>query len=192
LIRAEQARQQFFSEGRVPEFLDQPTGELKTRLEASILIREGKTGEAPALLNQAEEQRPKPNGVCAGQPFQDLRDLDDLTASFFEVLTSNGKYYWIPMDRVELIEFRQPRRARDLLWRQAHMVVRDGPDGEVFLPTLYPGTHTDPDDRVRLGRVTDWKRSDGGLVRGLGLRTFLVGDEARTIMELTEVSFTKG
>jgi type VI secretion system protein ImpE len=189
LVRAEQARQQFYSEGRVPELIDQPAPELKLRLEASILLREGKTSEANALLLQAEELRPKPSGVSAGQPFQDLRDLDDLTASFFEVLTSNGKYYWIPMDRVELIEFRQPRRPRDLLWRQAHMVVTDGPDGEVFLPTLYAGSLSDPDDRVRLGRVTDWKRADGAPTRGIGLRTYLVGDEARTILELTEVSF---
>jgi type VI secretion system protein ImpE len=189
LVRAEQARQQFYTEGRVPELLGQPAPDLKLRLEASILLREGKTSDANALLAQAEEQRPKPTGVSAGQPFQDLRDLDDLTASFFEVLTSNGKYYWIPMDRVELIEFRQPRRPRDLLWRQAHMVVTDGPDGEVFLPTLYSGSQSDPDDRVRLGRVTDWKRADGAPVRGVGLRTYLVGDEARTILELTEMSF---
>ena len=50
------------------------------------------------------------------------------------MLTSTGKYYWIPMERVEMIEFHDPARPRDLLWRRAHMVVRGGPDGEVFLP----------------------------------------------------------
>jgi type VI secretion system protein ImpE len=188
LVRAEQARQQFYSDGRVPELLDQPAPDIKLRLEASILLREGKVAEANTLLGQAEEQRPKCKGVCDGQPFEDLRDLDDLTSSFFEVLTSNGKYYWIPMDRVEIVEFRPAKRPRDLLWRQAAMTVRGGPDGEVYVPTLYAGTHQDTDDRVRLGRVTDWKRADGSPVRGIGQRTFLVGDEARTIMELTEIS----
>src|SRR5436305_251651 len=41
LIRAEQARRQFFTEGRVPEFLDQPSPWLRLQLEASILVRGG-------------------------------------------------------------------------------------------------------------------------------------------------------
>jgi type VI secretion system protein ImpE len=188
LVRAEQARQQFYSEGRLPELLGQPSAALRLHLEASILLREGKVQDARQLLGQAEEQRPRPAGVCNGQPFDDLRDLDDLTAPVFEVLTSNGKYYWIPIEQVELIEFRPPARPRDLLWQRVHMVVRNGPDGEVFLPTLYAGTQADADDRVRLGRATNWQGGDGVPVRGLGQRTFLIGDEARPILELQEIS----
>jgi type VI secretion system protein ImpE len=188
LIRAEQARQQFYTEGRVPELLDQPSPVLRLHLEASIRLREGQAAEAGRLLQQAEEQRPKLSGVCDGQPFTDLRDLDDLTASFFEVLTSTGKYYWIPMERVELIEFRAPARPRDLLWQRAHMVVRGGPDGEVYLPTLYAGTQAVADDRVRLGRATDWRSGQGEPVRGIGQRTFLVGEDSRSILELKEIT----
>ena len=75
------------------------------------------------MLRQAEETRPKVRGVCDGKPFDDFRDLDDLTAAVFEVLTSTGKYYWIPVERVELIELRPVERVRDLLWRRARMVV---------------------------------------------------------------------
>jgi type VI secretion system protein ImpE len=183
-VRAEQARQQFYSEGRLPEFLEPPPPWLRLHLEASIRLREGKEDEAAGLLADAEEQRPKVSGTCNGRAFDDLRDLDDLTASAFEVLTSNGKYYWIPFERVELIEFRAPTRARDLLWRRARMIVRDGPDGEVFLPALYAGSHAVADDRVRLGRATDWRGGDGAPVRGIGQRTFLVGDEACSILEI--------
>jgi type VI secretion system protein ImpE len=188
LVRAEQARQQFYSDGRLPEFLGLPSPVLKLHLEASIRIREGHAAEAIRLLEQAEEQRPHATGTCNGQAFTDLRDLDDLTASFFEVLTSNGKYYWIPMESVELIESRSPARPRDLLWHRVRMVVRDGPDGEVYLPTLYAGTHREPDDRVRLGRATDWRGGDGGPVRGIGQRTFLVGEDTSPILEIKEIS----
>jgi type VI secretion system protein ImpE len=189
LIRAEQARQQFYAEGRVPEFLAEVSPGLRLHLEASIRLREGQAGEAAALLAQAEAQRPHVAGTCGGRPFDDLRDLDDLTASFFEVLTSTGKYYWIPVESVELIEFRPPARPRDLLWRRARMVVHGGPDGEVFLPALYAGAGADADDRLRLGRATEWQGGDGTPVRGLGQRTFLVGDEAVPILELQELSF---
>ncbi|MBV9124304.1 MAG: SciE type virulence protein [Planctomycetes bacterium] len=187
LIRAEQARQQFYSEGRLPEFLDQPSPELRLRLEASIQLREGQVKEAARLLEQAEEQRAKPSGTCGGQPFTDFRDLDDLTASFFEVLTSNGVYYWVPMDRVEQLEFRPPTRPRDLLWQRVHMVVSGGPDGEVYLPTLYANTPQDADDRVRLGRATEWRGGEGEPTRGIGQRTFLVGEEGLPILELKEI-----
>ncbi len=187
LIRAEQARQQFFADGRVPEFLDLPTPSLKCCLEASVCGRDGRSAEAVALLDEAERQRPVVSGACNGKPFDGLRDVDDLTAPFFEVLTSNGKYYWIPIERVELIEFFAPERPRDLLWRRVHMVVNGGPDGEVFLPTLYAGAATDPDQRVRLGRMTDWRGGDGSPVRGAGQRMFLIGDDGLGILELQRI-----
>jgi type VI secretion system protein ImpE len=189
LIRAEQARQQFFATGAMPEFLDQPSPHLKLHLEASIRIREGKPHEAVELLEQAEAQRPKPRGTCDGQSFDDFRDLDDLVAPIMEVLTSNGKYYWIPIERIEQIEFHAPERPRDLLWRRVHMIVSDGPDGEVFLPVLYPGAPAEPDDRVRLGRATDWRGGEGTPVRGVGQRMFLVGDEGQSLLEFKEIVF---
>jgi type VI secretion system protein ImpE len=187
LIRAAQARDDFYASGRVPEFLDKPSPQMTQILEASIYLREGKNADAAKLLEQAEAQRPRPAGTCNGKPFDELRDTDDLTASVFEVLTSTGKFYWIPMERVEHIEFRAPARPRDLLWRPAQMIVHDGPDGEVYLPALYAGAAKETDDVMRLGRATDWR--DGPPVRGVGQRTFLVGDAGMSIMEMQEVTF---
>jgi type VI secretion system protein ImpE len=191
VLRAEQARQDFYKQGRLPEFLDQPEPHIKLHLEASILHREGKPKEAAELLEKAEELRPAVSGVCNGAAFDDFRDIDDLTAGFFEVLTSTGKYYWIPVEKIDLVEFRDPERPRDLLWRRARTVVRGGPDGEVFFPTLYAGASAESDDRIRLGRLTDWRGGDGEPRLGIGQRTFVVGEEDRTIMELKELTFNE-
>lgn len=187
LLRAERARQDFFENGRVPEVVEAPGDDLKRRFEASIHIRDGNQRQAARLLDGAEAARRHLAGRCDGDSFDDLRDLDDLTASVLEVLTSTGKYFWIPLERVELVEFHPPQRPRDLLWRRCRMVVRDGPDGEVFVPALYHATNRHGDDRARLGRLTDWTGGGGkgDPVRGVGLRTFLVGDEARSIMEIS-------
>lgn len=185
LVRAEQARGQLYSDGRLPEFLDKPSPQLELRLEATVRLREGQPQAAADLLRAAEDQRAHPSGTCDGRAFDDLRDLDDLTASFFEVLTTTGKYYWIPMERVERIELPACQRPRDLLWRRAQMVVRDGPDGEVYLPALYSGSAGAADQRVRLGRVTEWLEGERAPVRGIGQRTLLVGDEARPILEIS-------
>jgi len=189
LIRAETARQQFYAEGRLPEFLTEPSPVLRLHLEASIRLREGEKSEAAEMLGQAEQQRVKVSGVCDGKPFDDLRDLDDMTAPLFEVLTSTGKYYWIPMERVESLEFREPKRPRDLVWRRTLMTVADGPDGEVFLPALYPNTHTSDDDQLRLGRGTDWIEEPGEPVLGVGLRMLLLGEEEMTILQPTHIEF---
>jgi type VI secretion system protein ImpE len=188
LLRAALARQQFYAEGRLPEFLEKPLPRLKRHLEASIALREGRLDEAAAMLDAAEAERSPLPGVSDGRPFDDFRDVDDLTSSFFEVLTTTGKYYWIPMERVELIEFREPVRPRDLLWRRVHMVVNDGPDGEVFLPVLYPGSQTDADDNVKLGRMTNWRGGEKAPVQGAGQRMFVLGDEDAGILELKQIT----
>jgi type VI secretion system protein ImpE len=190
LLRADQARQQFHAEGRLPEFLAPPSQSLRLCLEASIRLREGLATEAAALLAQAEAARPPVRGASEGRAFDDFRDLDDLTSPLFEVLTSTGKYYWVPMDQVESITLHPPARPRDLLWRRALMNVHGGPDGEVFLPALYAGAASDADDAIRLGRATAWRGGDAGPTRGAGQRTFLVGDEAVPILELKELAIT--
>jgi type VI secretion system protein ImpE len=189
LLRGEQARQQLFSEGRLPEFLDPPPPHVRLLLEASIAVREKKDEEAARLLAQAEEQRPRLKGSCDGQPFTDCRDVDDLTSSIFEVLTGTGKYFWIPMERVISVEFRPHERARDLIWRRAHMIVRDGPEGEVYLPALYPGSAAASDERLRLGQMTDWHGGEGKPLRGVGQRMLLVGEEDRPFLELRSLTF---
>ena len=77
---------------------------------------------------------------------------------------------------------------RSLIWRQTHLVVSDGPDGEVYVPVLYPGAAADPDDLIRLGRRTDWHGGAAAPVRGAGQRTLLVRDDARSILELKSIS----
>jgi type VI secretion system protein ImpE len=190
LVRAEGARRQFHADGRVPEFLEQPSEELRLRLQAAVCLRTGDAREAARLLEAAEEKRAPVGGTSDGVPFDDFRDLDDTTASFFEVLTTNGKYYWIPIGRVDLVEFEAPGHPYELLWRRARLVVRGGPDGIVYLPALYQGSHLHADDSFRLGRATDWQGGgDDAPVRGVGQRTFLVGDRDVPIMDLKKIEF---
>ncbi len=189
LLRAEQARRQFLSDGRLPEFLEPPPPELKSRIEAAILLREKKPAEAAAALERAEAAHAPVSGVCDGKPFDDLRDLDDLCGSSFEVFTSNGKYYQIPFAKVDQVEFHPPKNIQDILWRAAHMVVRGGPDGEVYIPALYGGTHASADDRVRLGRETQWEGGDGTPARGVGQRMLLAGEREAGILEIKTIEF---
>jgi type VI secretion system protein ImpE len=188
LVRAAQARQDFFTQGRPPELLDTPSPALQRHLEASICLREADVAEANRLLREAEAARQPQGGRCDGQRFADFRDMDDLTAPIMELLTSTGKYFWVPLERIVRLQLRPPKRPRDLLWRPALAEIRDGPEGEVFLPVTYPAAD-DTDEATRLGRVTEWQGPEEGPTRGLGQKTFLVDDDSRALLEMGELEF---
>ena len=189
LLRAETARREVFARGRAPEFLTPPPPAVRSLLEGLIRVREGNSAEAAKFLHEAEEARPRVTGTLDGVAFDDFRDLDDLTGPVLEVMTGHGKYYWVPVETVAAVEFQPPVLRCDLLWRRAKLLVRGGPEGDVFVPCLYAGSHADPDDGIRLGRKTDYRGGDGEPTRGYGLREFLVGEDVKPIMELGRLEF---
>ncbi len=185
LLRAASARRDVFRDGRVPEFLGEPTEGQQAALRALVALREGDAAAAAAAAEQAEAVRPIPRGEANGEGFEDFRDVDDVVAGSLEVLTTTGKYFWVPVDRVVSMELHAPKRPRDLVWWRCTMMVRDGPHGDVYLPVLYeaPGE----DDELRLGRRTEW--SPDAPVRGRGQRLFLVGQDALALSGLKTVEF---
>lgn len=189
LLRAEKSRQEFHTAGRVPEFLSAADERAQLHMKASMLLRAGEAAEANERLGQAEELRPACSGTCNGQVVDDFRDGDDLIGGYLEVLTSTGKYYWIPTDRVETATFHAPERSRDLLWRRVSMKVLGGPDGDVYLPAVYAPVDAESSEAARLGRETEWVGGDDAPTRGRGLRTFLAGDEALNLHQLEEMTF---
>lgn len=161
-------------------------------------MRAGDPEAAGRCSSAAETDRPllpgtltirQPSGQEAEKTFADFRDLDDVTAGVFEVLTHTGKYYWIPMDRVTSIEFSPPERPLDLIWRKAHMIVRDAFEADLHMPAVY-GMLTNADDVSRLGRRTDWLGAESSAVMGVGRRLFVVdGEESIDVMDLESLSF---
>jgi type VI secretion system protein ImpE len=67
--------------------------------------------------------------------------------------------------------------------------MHTGPVGHVFLPVLYAGSSQHVDERIRLGRMTNWQSVGAGLMRGLGQHMFLVGDEDATLLEVRNLEF---
>jgi type VI secretion system protein ImpE len=187
LLDAEQARRRLFSEGVSPQFFaEEPPEHVRLRLEAVQCLRNKQPAEARNLLERANSTPPF-KGELNGKAFDLLRDADDLFGGVLEVMTQ-GKYYWVPLEQLETLTIKSPQFPRDLLWLPAHLSLRDGAAGPVFLPTLYPGSHEHGDNQVKLGRLTDWKSPDSGPTLGVGLHTFLVDDDGLTLLEWRQLT----
>lgn len=185
LIHAAQARRDVFEQGRVPDFVDGPSERLTQHLELLVALRDGKPTRAAELAEQLETQRAPQPMLINGRTVADVRDPDDLTAGILEVLATNGKYFWVDFGQIVELAFEPPARPLDLLWRKARIVLNTGTEGEVFIPAIYPTLEDDAE--TWLGRRTDW-RDEGGVVRGIGQRLWLVGDDALPLTEITMVA----
>lgn len=186
LIRGEILREQVFSEGRSPQLVGELPMDAKLQLEICTELRLHQN--AAELVEKAQEAREPIAGHCNDQPFDDIRDLDDRMAGILEVITATGKYYWVPSKSVKTLEFAKPERPVDLIWRKASIDVENGPEGEVFIPVRYPCPNAEGwDDQLRLGRATSWAGETTGAVIGLGQKMFLLGEEAKSMLEIDRI-----
>jgi len=186
LLDAEKTRVRLFTEGGRPRFVLAPPADVHAHLEALERLRGNKQEEARGIIEQADAAAPPVRGTAGETAFEGLRDGDDILAPILEVYAATG-YYWIPWAHIQYLEVPKPRNFRDLLWSPAKLATFDGQVGEVFLPSLYPLSSSHPDHQVRLGRKTDWVEVGSGILRGVGRKLFLVGDEARSLQELDQL-----
>ncbi|MBW8270240.1 type VI secretion system accessory protein TagJ [Caldovatus aquaticus] len=199
LLRAAEHRRRVFGrEGAAPKLQGEEATPAQTAcLRALVELRAGNAAAAAAAAAEAEAARPRvagthapPRATAASVAFDDLRDADDLFSPFLEVLTVAGDYLWVPIERIRSLAFETPRRPRDLCWRRATIEMKDGQEGVVFVPAIYPwGDPAGMPDALRLGRTTDWPDAGEGPVRGLGQRLFLAGEEALPVNEIGTLHF---
>lgn len=187
LIRGADLRRKIYTEGAAPKLVAPLPDHAALRLRALVELRNG--GDAAALLAEAEDKRPAHKITLNGGATDDFRDLDDILASVMELITAGGECYWVPLEAIETIDLHKPAMLRETLWRRASVVVKDGPNGDVYLPTVYP-SYADlpsPSPAALLGRATDWIEHPAGVFRGVGLKSFLVGDESVTLDEVNSL-----
>ncbi len=192
MIRGEMTRNECWQEGRTPDLMQnqEPSPLFEKTLRMILAMREGKNTEAVQLVDEIEEERPVVQGTCDGVAFEDIRDQDDRTAYFMETITSNGKYFWLPFDSIDSIEFHAPEQPCDLIWRRATMNAF-GQEGDVFVNALYPGSSASDDITHKLGQSTAWLGGEREPGCGLGQRMFWLGEDEKSIMEIGTLEFSK-
>lgn len=174
LIRAQHARAAFH-QGRLADKVVANEGEdLQALLALKLALGEGDIKAAEEASARLEALRVRTD-FCLGEVKGDIRDCDDSLCGFLEALGTDGKFYLWRWSEIESIDFHPPESPVELVWRRAEVELSSGQQGEVFIPLIYEGSET---DQEHLGRVTDWREHSPALVTGIGLKQFLVGDEA--------------
>jgi type VI secretion system protein ImpE len=189
VLQAERARRRLFSEGLRPRLIPETPSYTELHFQALNCIREGELSEARSLLEEAEANRPGlPGQLNGNQPFEDFKDCDDLIGPFLEAIIE-AEYNWIPWEAVTSLSIEPPKHSRDLIWIPARIELRTGTAGEAFLPVLYANSYLHSDERVKLGRATEWRSDVQEVTVGLGQRLFAVGDHDFPMLEVREIRF---
>ncbi|MCE9529820.1 MAG: hypothetical protein K8T89_01565 [Planctomycetes bacterium] len=175
-IDAEVMRRKVLAGQELPKSLTVAPEHVLQRLQALKHFAAGDADAGSALIDQANAAIPNVKALINGKPVENLRDADDLFGSVLEVFGPGGLYCWVPQEQIETLSMNPPKSPRDVLLMPANLSIKDGPSGDVLLPAIYPGSHTNTDDALRLGRATDWSGEDGRPLRGVGGRLFLTGE----------------
>jgi len=154
------------------------------------LLREGR-GDADAarqLRAQALEQAPAVPGSANGTPFAWLADADGRLGPVLEAII-NGRYYWLPLNRLSRFDIDPPEDLRDAVWMPAHFQFTNGGEVVGLVPTRYPGTALADGGPLALARATEWVERAPGDFTGLGQRLLTTDAQDIGLMDLRSVVF---
>jgi type VI secretion system protein ImpE len=149
-------------------------------------------GEFPSAEAEGDDSSGR-GGTANGKSFSYFSDADPRTGAKLEIFAA-GNYLLLPLEHVASIEIPPPKRLRDLIWTPA--AVRTTPAfkgtelGEVLLPVLAPFSWRNPDESVRLGRMTVWEKPEGSEYQvPFGQKMWLVDEEEIPFLELRALEF---
>ena len=178
-IACERFRAEVFAGSRTPVVVGQPQPWLGGMIEA---LKAGPP-RARALREQAMAAAQACPGHLNGAAFEWLADEDPRLGPVCEAFI-DGKYYWLPFDRIAALDIEPPDDLIDLVWTRADLVLGNGGSKAVLVPTRYPGSESSDDDSIRTGRRTEWIGSDATGFRGLGQREWVTDAGETALMDV--------
>jgi type VI secretion system protein ImpE len=185
-IRCELLRADVFAGRRSPLVFGDPEPWVALVLEALRLIAEGHPAQAQAARDQAFEAATTTAGMVDGQPFAWLADADPRLGPVLEAIV-NGRYYWIPFQRIRSIAFEQPVDLRDYIWMPAQFTWANGGETVGLIPARYPESHASADPLVQLGRKTEWLEGEAGIYWGLGQRMLATDQGEYSLLDIRRI-----
>ena len=161
-IQCEALRAEIFAGKRAPLIFGEPPAWLVLLLEALKLDAAGDSQNAAAARAQAFDDAPASAGSINGARFEWIADADQRLGPVVEAIV-NGRYFWIPFQRISRIEFDPPADLRDAVWTPVRFTWSNGANTVGLIPTRYNGTVESADEALMLARRTEWTERGHGL-----------------------------
>lgn len=186
-IACETLRLQVFAGQKVPMLFGEPETWVALLIEALLREGRGEPDAARQLREQAMEQAPTTSGQIDGQAFTWIADADSRLGPTMEAVI-NGRYYWLPWNRLSKVEIDPPQDLRDAIWMPAHFEFTNGGEVVGLIPTRYPDTDLAAGDGLALARRTDWREVLPGVFAGLGQRLIVTDNTEVGLMDVRTVT----
>ncbi len=185
-IACETLRLQVFAGHKAPMLFGEPETWIALLIEAMLREGQGDVAGARQLRERALEQAPASAGSLDGQAFAWIADADTRLGPTIEAVI-NGRYYWLPWNRLAKVDIDPPEDLRDRVWMPAHFEFTNGGDVVGLIPTRYPDTDLAAGDMLALSRRTDWRETDPGVFVGLGQRQIATDSGEFALMDVRSV-----
>jgi type VI secretion system protein ImpE len=186
-LACEAVRAEVFAGKRTPLVFGKPEEWVALLLEALKLTAQDKHQEAAALRARAFEAAPTTSGAIEGKAFAWIADADPRLGPVLEAMV-NGRYYWLPFQRLKEIRIEKPSDLRDLVWTPAYLTLANGGETVAFIPTRYPGSEASPDGAIRMARKTEWIERDADTFLGLGQRILNTDQSELPLLDVRNIA----
>lgn len=185
-LRCELLRAEVFAGRRSPLIFGDPEPWMALLLEALQLTAGGHHAQAQTARDQAFEGAATTSGTLDGQPFEWLADADPRLGPMLEAVI-NGRYYWVPWQRIRTLALEQPSDLRDYVWMPASFTWANGGEVVGLIPSRYPGSQASADPQVQLGRRTEWLEQESGIYLGIGQRMLATEQNEYPLLDIRRI-----
>lgn len=185
-IRCELLRAEVFAGKRSPVVFGEPEEWVALLIESLVVHAESRADQAQELRDRAFEAAPTSAGSLDGEPFEWIADADMRLGPVCEAVV-NGRYYWVPFDRLSRLDLEAPADLRDFVWMPAHLQFASGGEAVGLIPSRYPGSEAANDTQICLGRKTVWNEESPDVFSGLGQRVFTTDTGEHALMDVRTI-----
>src|SRR5262245_60001430 len=197
-ILCEHLRSEVWAGKRSPLVLGEPSEWLSWMIQALAMSAQGQHADAAELRGKAFEAAPAVAGsIVVGDESPEpkaiewIADADERLGPILEAVV-DGKYYWIPWERIALLRVDKPNDLRDTVWLPVQFVWTAGGQSVGLVPVRYPGSERKGNDAaIRMARKTNWVQ-DGGAQVPIGQRLLATNEGEFGILDVRSVRLGEG
>lgn len=182
-LRCEKIRAAVFEGRRSPMVFGQPDEWLALLIESMLQAGQGAAEQSNLLAGRAFDAAPATRGQLNGEAFEWIADADSRLGPVLEAMV-NGRYYWIPFNRLARVSVDAPTDLRDHVWLPANVQFANGGEVIAMIPTRYPGSEASSDGLIQMARKTEWREIGPDRFAGLGQRVLVTDQGEHDILGL--------